>query len=59
MKQELLLNARKVASEAEAMGFECTAKAMRDVMDQFLSSIGSSVTDEPSECKFIDKAVLR
>ncbi|WP_298917809.1 hypothetical protein [uncultured Roseobacter sp.] len=59
MRQELLLNARMVAGEAEAMGFENTAKAMKNVIDQFLFSKGSQTAEEPSECRFIDKAILR
>ncbi|WP_425662111.1 hypothetical protein [Roseobacter sp. EG26] len=37
MKQELLLNARTVVGEAEAMGFTNTAQAMRSVIEEFLT----------------------
>lgn len=59
MRQELLLNARKVAGEAEAMGFEYTTKAMNNVIDQFLSGERAAATEEPLECRLIDRAVLR
>ncbi|WP_425655580.1 hypothetical protein [Roseobacter sp. EG26] len=37
MKQDLLLNARTVVGEAEAMGFRKTAQAMRSVIRDFLT----------------------